>query len=131
MEEKGYRVAQARKLAGLSQKQLADRLGVSQQAIYYYETGRSDIKASVLKELSEATGCSVSFILGITDDPHDEAVPDKETIYGPRVDPALTEIVEIYDALSDEGRVALVAAARGLAAAYPREKAPARVARSA
>lgn len=46
-------------------------------------------------------------------------------------DPALTEIVEIYDAMSDEGRRALLASARGLAMAYPGEEAPSRVARSA
>lgn len=90
--EKSYQIAKARKMAGLSQKQLADLLGMSQQAVYYYEAGRSDIKASVLKELSKATGCSVSFILGLTDDPHGEAVPDDGTAYGPSIDPALTEI---------------------------------------
>lgn len=129
--EKSYQVAKARKLAGLSQKQLADLLGVSQQAVYYYETGRSDIKASVLKEISRVTGCSISFILGITDDPHGEGVPDKETDYGSRVDPVLTEIIDIYDRMNDEGRRALVSVARGLAQTYRKTVPEVRVAESA
>lgn len=129
--EHNYRVAEARKEAGLSQKQLADLLGVSQQAVYYYETGRSDMKASVLKEISRLTGCTISYILGISDDPHETAVPDKETDYGADVDPVFTEIVSIYDGLSDDGRKALLAAARGVAGMYPGENVPLGVERSA
>lgn len=113
-----YRVSEARKLAGLSQKQLANLLGVSQQAVYYYEAGRSDMKASVLTEISRITGCTISYILGISDDPYESGVPDKETVYGPNIDPLFTELVEIFDSLTDDGKNALVASARGILAAY-------------
>ena len=58
------RVREMRERAGLTQKQLADRLGITQQSVYYYESGDRDIKASVLVEMSQILGCTVSDLLG-------------------------------------------------------------------
>lgn len=60
------RLAEMREKAGLTQQQLADKLGVTQQTIYYYEKGRREMKSGVLIALSEALGCSVSDLLGIS-----------------------------------------------------------------
>lgn len=60
------RLAEMRKRAGLTQQQLADRLGVTQQSVWYYENGRREMKSSMLVAMSEALGCSVSELLGIT-----------------------------------------------------------------
>lgn len=62
------RVKKMRELAGMTQKQLADALGITQQSVYYYESGDRDIKASVLIDMSKVLGCSVSDILGLTPD---------------------------------------------------------------
>lgn len=71
MNKSGYRnrVAIARKKRGMTQQEVADSLGVSQQAYQYYEYGQRDIKASVVRKLCSIFGCSASFLLGMDDDP--------------------------------------------------------------
>lgn len=59
------RLAELRKQAGLTQQQLAEKLGVTQQTVYYYENGRREMKSSVLIAISKALGCTVSDLLGI------------------------------------------------------------------
>lgn len=61
------KLAEQRKDAGMTQQELADKLGVTQQTIWYYENGRREMKSSVLIAISEALGCSVTDLLGITD----------------------------------------------------------------
>lgn len=58
-------LAEMRKRAGLTQLQLAEKIGVTQQTIWYYENGRREMKSGVLIELSNALGCSVSDLLGL------------------------------------------------------------------
>lgn len=58
------KVKEMREKAGLTQKQLADALGLTQQSVYYYESGDRDIKASVLIDMSKVLGCTVSELLG-------------------------------------------------------------------
>lgn len=99
-----YNVKKARERAGLSQKALADKLGITQQSVWYYENGERDIKASVLVQLSDVLGVTISYLLGLTDDPTETAVPTRE-----QADPALARLVANYTAMSAEGRSALVA----------------------
>lgn len=61
----GYKIAEFRKRAGLTQSQLAERLGTTQQTVQYYESGRSDIKSSTLVSISEVLGVSVTQLLGL------------------------------------------------------------------
>lgn len=64
-----YKLAEAREKAGLTQQELAERVGVSQQAIQYYESGERDIRSSMVLKLSEALDCSPTYILGLDDAP--------------------------------------------------------------
>lgn len=59
------RLSEIRNRVGMTQKQLADKLGVTQQTIWYYENGKREMKSSVLIAMSDALGCSVSELLGI------------------------------------------------------------------
>lgn len=61
------KLAELRKSAGITQQELADKLGVTQQTIWYYENDRREMKSSVLIAISNALGCSVTDLLGITD----------------------------------------------------------------
>ena len=122
-----YRVAEARQLVGLSQKQLADKLGVSQQAVYYYETGRSDIKSSVLMKISDITGCTVSYILGISDSPYEIAVPSDNK----QVDDRRAAIIVAYDAMDEDGRQRLAEYADMLRPRYSGETAEVRIEKTA
>ena len=59
------RLKELRKRAGITQQELSERLGISQQSIYYYEKDQRDIKASMLISMASALNCTVSELLGI------------------------------------------------------------------
>ena len=69
----GYNVSTARAKAGMTQKELADALNVTQQTIYYYESGDRDIKGSTPVKMSKVLGCTVSYLLGLSDNEHERA----------------------------------------------------------
>ena len=69
------RIEEARNLHGWSQSQLAERIGTSQQQVARYEKPNADVKSSVLLAVSDACGVTVSWLLGLTDDPHETAAP--------------------------------------------------------
>lgn len=60
----GERIAQARQTAGLSQVQLADKLGVTQQMVGYLERQPVAIRPELLLQLSAALGMSLDELLG-------------------------------------------------------------------
>lgn len=64
-----YRIAAARNAKGWSQRDLAEKIGTTQQQIARYESGKNDVKSSVLLKLSSALGVTVSYLLGLDDDP--------------------------------------------------------------
>lgn len=63
------RIVSARKALGWTQQDLAERLGVTQQAVQRYEKQARDLKSSVLVDLSRELGVSVSYLLGLDDSP--------------------------------------------------------------
>ncbi|MCI6273937.1 MAG: XRE family transcriptional regulator [Tractidigestivibacter sp.] len=65
-EMRHNRIAEARDKAGLTQQQAADLLGVSVQGYQYYEYGKRDPKASVIRRLCEIFGVSAAYLLGMT-----------------------------------------------------------------
>lgn len=62
-EKTGALIAQIRKEKELTQKQLADKIGVSNATISKWETGKGFPDISLLEPLSEALNVSVSEIL--------------------------------------------------------------------
>ncbi len=61
----GKRIAAARQACGLTQQQLADRVGVSRKMIDYYERRAVNIQTEALKKLAEALRVSADELLGI------------------------------------------------------------------
>lgn len=59
------KLQEIRKREGLTQQQLADKLGVTQQTVWYYENGKREMKSSVLISMAEALGCTVAELLGV------------------------------------------------------------------
>jgi len=57
----GKRVRQRRWMVGMTQQQLAEKVGIKFQQIQKYETGMNRVSASRLWDISEALGVSVSF----------------------------------------------------------------------
>lgn len=65
----GQRLAQARRDAGLSQQQVADKLGVYQSTVAVMEKGRRDVSALELAELARLFGMTADALLDVTAQP--------------------------------------------------------------
>lgn len=52
-----------REQSGLTQKQVADALGVTQSAVSLWETGQSLPRAEMLIKIAKLYGCSISDLL--------------------------------------------------------------------
>jgi transcriptional regulator with XRE-family HTH domain len=68
-KELGARIAACRKEQGLSQTQLGELVGQSQQVIADYETGRRRIPACNLASIADALGVSTAVLLDGTERP--------------------------------------------------------------
>jgi transcriptional regulator with XRE-family HTH domain len=62
----GARVAQLRREQALTQVQLAEALGISQQMVASYEVGRRRIPVSMLQALAQALSVDIDGLLGDT-----------------------------------------------------------------
>lgn len=64
-----------RRRAGYTVAQLAERMGCTCSAIYFWEAGRYWPKAECLPQLAQALGCSIDDLFT---DPNEELTPEKE-----------------------------------------------------
>jgi transcriptional regulator with XRE-family HTH domain len=62
-QQLGQRIARLRKAQNLTQQQLAELIGVAQQTLAHYETGRLRIAVAALPPLAEALGVNVEELL--------------------------------------------------------------------
>ena len=69
------RLKELRKRSGFSQKSLSVQLGVSQQAVGKWETGRSSPDPATLARLAELLETSADYLLGISEQPAEPAAP--------------------------------------------------------
>ena len=61
-----FQIKEAREYAGLSQKDLAEKIGVAPNTFHGYESGKHDPKSELLVDIARVCGVSVDFLLGIT-----------------------------------------------------------------
>lgn len=85
-----------RKTRGLSQIQLADRLGLSQTTVSQWETERTTPDVKMIAVLCDFYGVSADYLLGRTDNPL--SIVPRETPYV-EVTPFEKSILEAYRAL--------------------------------
>lgn len=98
------RVSMLRKEAGLSQRDLAARLGVQPSVISKYENGGIQLQEDTLRQLSIIFGgISVDFILGLSDDRKHGT--SRTT---PQIAWDALALIEGADALSEENRALLL-----------------------
>lgn len=64
-----------RRRAGLTVPQLAEKMGCTCSAIYFWEAGRYWPKAECLPRIAEILGCSIDELFA---DPNEELTPQKE-----------------------------------------------------
>ena len=62
------KLLELRRREGLSQEQLADRLGVTRQSVSKWESGAAAPELSKLVALSELFSVSVDYLVGLTDE---------------------------------------------------------------
>lgn len=63
------RIRELREAHGLTQRQLADMLGMHQPQYFRYEQGSRDLPTELLIRLSGIYSVSVDYLLGLTDNP--------------------------------------------------------------
>jgi transcriptional regulator with XRE-family HTH domain len=63
------RLLEIRNSKGMTQKQLAERLGVTIRTITNYENGSREPNIKTLIALTQIFGVSADYLLGLTDDP--------------------------------------------------------------
>ena len=100
----GQRIAQKRKELSLSQEALGERLGVSRQAIYKWESDATLPDIEKLIALSKIFGVSVGWLLGVEErlpesDGAEPAVPASGELTQTQLD-MVEEIVRRYQAHS-------------------------------
>ena len=66
-EEVGYRIAQARKKQGMTQRELSERLHVSDKAVSKWERGVNYPDISLFDEIAKTLDLSLVELLGIED----------------------------------------------------------------
>ena len=62
------RLKEARKKARLSQQQVADHIGISQNTYSYWENGKYNVDSESLKKLSELFNVSIDYLLGVSEE---------------------------------------------------------------
>lgn len=66
----GKKIKELRETKGLTQKELADKLGLSDGAIGFYETERRNPPIEILNKLADFFDVSVDYLLGRTEIPN-------------------------------------------------------------
>lgn len=100
----GRNITRYRVAAGLTQRQLAEKIGKDASSVSYYESNRMIPRMPVIEKIAD--------VLGVT----------KEDIIS---DTALTryekELIDVARTISIDGQKQLLIYARGLAATYPQD----------
>lgn len=112
----GARMRTRRRQLGLSQSDLAHRLGVSFQQVQKYERGANRVAASTLLAAAQALGTSIGWLVGEEVSGRD----DDEDVFRALSRPGALEILEAFNAIADNRtRAALLALAREMTAGDP------------
>lgn len=85
------RIAEYRKKSGLTQTQLADHLGISQNTLSQYETGKRNPDIKTVEMLADYFSTSINSILGIKDPPADPS-GDKPALWAIRKISVVSEV---------------------------------------
>jgi transcriptional regulator with XRE-family HTH domain len=108
----GARMRTRRRQLGLSQSDLAERLGVSFQQVQKYERGANRVAASTLLSAASALGVTIGWLVG--EDPSLDA--GDEDIFNALSRPGALELLAAFNQIPDSrARQALVSLAREMA----------------
>jgi len=109
----GKRIRHRRWMVGMTQQQLAEKVGIKFQQIQKYETGMNRVSASRLWDISDALSVPVSFFFeGLT--PHEETESAGSLPADILGDKEALELVRSYYAIPENQRRRLFELARVL-----------------
>lgn len=111
----GKRIRHRRWMVGMTQQQLAEKVGIKFQQIQKYETGMNRVSASRLWDISEALEVPVSFFFDGIDDEDAVAAHTSSSIPGDiMADKEALELVRSYYSIPENQRRRLFELARVL-----------------
>lgn len=93
--ELGNRIRKYREMCGLSQKELADKIGVSNSRVSNWEQGINRPDADIIAEICRSLNVSPSDLLGVHLSPDDWSEQEKKVIQAYRNKPDLQRAVNI------------------------------------
>lgn len=111
------RLKQARILAHKTQKEVADVLGMTYQAISNYERGKTKVENDILIKLCQIYGVSISEIL-----PGQQINIQKPIAPSSESDKRLQQIIHYYNGMDETGKENLAEQAEYLFGKHPRAK---------
>lgn len=111
----GKRVRHRRWMVGMTQQQLAEKVGIKFQQIQKYETGMNRVSASRLWDIAEALEVPVSFFFEGIDEQVDASAAESTLVPGDiMADKEALELVRSYYAIPENQRRRLFELARVL-----------------
>lgn len=115
----GERIRARRRIVGVSQQALAEKIGLTFQQVQKYERGANRVSASKLYEIAAALGCGIGFFFDGLQDParggDSEAVAEWERRASAFfAEPYAFELAKIYAALPGNFQTSLISVARSL-----------------
>ncbi|MTI67440.1 MAG: helix-turn-helix transcriptional regulator [Firmicutes bacterium] len=76
MRSIGNKIFELRKKLGLSQKQLADKIGITEASLSRYENDLREPKAEIILRLAECLNCTTDYLLGRTNNKFEDIIPE-------------------------------------------------------
>ncbi|SFA85487.1 transcriptional regulator, XRE family [Poseidonocella pacifica] len=111
----GKRIRHRRWLVGMTQQQLAEKVGIKFQQIQKYETGANRVSASRLWDIADALNVEVKFFFDGMNDAEDHAQSDAPTVPADIMgDKEALDLVRSYYAIPEAQRRRLFELARVL-----------------
>ncbi|EEW59910.1 DNA-binding protein, putative [Tritonibacter mobilis] len=111
----GKRIRHRRWLIGMTQQQLAEKVGIKFQQIQKYETGANRVSASRLWDISDALDVNISFFFEGLQDETAKVVPEKARVPADLMgDKEALDLVRSYYAIPENQRRRLFELARVL-----------------
>lgn len=99
----GERIKIARKEAGLTQDEVAKRIGTTRQAIYKYENGIvTNIPLDKLELIANGLGCSSAWLMGWTEKQNGQSIDDN------KLSDADKKILELFHKVPLDKREAVI-----------------------
>lgn len=124
----GKNIARLRMLSGMTQDDFARVAGVSRSAVAQWERGSAEPRMGAIQRLSDYFHIPKAWVI---EDGGMDGVQMVAGVFVKSASDGLSEdestLLDLYRSMSEDGRAALLASARGLAAAYPGETAKARI----